>query len=53
MHNLPLVQNVMFLHEIHYMQQVLDYGYKHEESPQNGLLHQDYIVFEITVVEVL
>ena len=50
MYKLPVVQSVML---IHYMQQVLDYGYKHEGSLQNGLLLQNYIVFEITVVEVL
>ena len=53
MYKLPVVQSVMFLHEIHYMQKVLDYGYKHEGNLQNGLLLQNYIVFEITVVEVL
>ena len=53
MYKLPVVQSVTFLHEIHYMQQVLDYGYKHEGSLQNGLLLQNYIMFEIAVVEVL
>ena len=51
MYKLPVVQSVMFLHEIHYMQQVLDYVCKHEGSLQNGLLLQNYIVFEIAVVK--